>query len=228
MKRLTLQGGVRFDNGITNYTSDPIGGLPDYPLMPTQVSFPHRVDPGDRLEGHHPASGRGLRSVRERQDRRQSERRQIHGRSQFVVRAGHEPDLPHSHHDDTAVAESHQFQFHQQPGLQSREPRGAARLRAGGQSNLRDSGLQHQLRPQHGHRLGKPPVRLVDGRVGAAGAPVRCGVDRRLLPQLVGQPVHGGQHPHEPRPTTRRTASTPRSIRGCQGAEGRRSAASSI
>src|SRR5262245_6123100 len=38
-KRLTLQGGLRFDNGITNYTSDPIGG-PDYILLPTQVSFP--------------------------------------------------------------------------------------------------------------------------------------------------------------------------------------------
>jgi hypothetical protein len=39
IKRLTLQGGVRWDNGITNYTSDPLGG-PDYILMPTQVSFP--------------------------------------------------------------------------------------------------------------------------------------------------------------------------------------------
>jgi hypothetical protein len=37
--RLTLQGGLRWDNGITNYTSDPIGG-PDYILLPTQVSFP--------------------------------------------------------------------------------------------------------------------------------------------------------------------------------------------
>jgi len=37
--RLTLQGGLRWDNGITNYTSDPIGG-PDYLLMPKQVSFP--------------------------------------------------------------------------------------------------------------------------------------------------------------------------------------------
>ena len=37
--RLTLQGGLRWDNGITNYTSDPIGG-PDYILMPKQVSFP--------------------------------------------------------------------------------------------------------------------------------------------------------------------------------------------
>ena len=71
----------------------------------------HGVDPGDRLERHHPPSGRGLRSVRERQDRRQIQHRQIHGRSQFVVRAGHEPDLPHSHDDDAAVAESHQFQF---------------------------------------------------------------------------------------------------------------------
>jgi Carboxypeptidase regulatory-like domain len=39
LKRLTLQGGVRWDNGITNYTSDPIGG-PGYLLMPTQISFP--------------------------------------------------------------------------------------------------------------------------------------------------------------------------------------------
>ena len=38
-KRLTVQGGLRWDHGITNYTSDPIGG-PDYLLMPTQVSFP--------------------------------------------------------------------------------------------------------------------------------------------------------------------------------------------
>jgi hypothetical protein len=38
-KRLTLQGGLRYDNGITNYTSDPIGG-PDYILLPTVVSFP--------------------------------------------------------------------------------------------------------------------------------------------------------------------------------------------
>jgi hypothetical protein len=37
--RLTLQGGVRMDNGITKYTSDPLGG-PDYILLPTQVSFP--------------------------------------------------------------------------------------------------------------------------------------------------------------------------------------------
>jgi len=38
-KRLTLQGGLRYDNGITNYTSDPIGG-PEYLLLPTVVSFP--------------------------------------------------------------------------------------------------------------------------------------------------------------------------------------------
>ncbi len=38
-RRVTLQGGLRWDNGITNYTSDPIGG-PDYLLLPTQVSFP--------------------------------------------------------------------------------------------------------------------------------------------------------------------------------------------
>jgi hypothetical protein len=39
MQRLTLQGGLRWDNGITNYTSEPLGG-PDYILMPTQVHFP--------------------------------------------------------------------------------------------------------------------------------------------------------------------------------------------
>ncbi len=37
------------------------------------------------------------------------------------------------------------FNFTNSPRLQSREPRGAARLRADGQSILRDRGLQHQL-----------------------------------------------------------------------------------
>ena len=227
-KRLTLQGGVRFDNGITNYTSDPIGGLPDYPLMPTQVSFPTGSTQGIDWKDITPRAGvaydlfgNGKTAVKA------SIGKYMEGLSSLFG-LDMNPIFRIPTHDDPAVAESHQFQFHQQPGLRSQEPRGAARLRADGQSNLRDAGLQHQLRPQHGHRLGKPPLRLVDGDVGAAGAPVRCGVERRLLPQLVGQPVDGGQHAHEPRPTTRRSASPPRSIRGCRAAEDRLSAASSI
>ena len=57
MKQLTLQGGVRFDNGITHYTSDPIGGLPDYPLMPTQVSFPHESTQGIAWKDITPRAG---------------------------------------------------------------------------------------------------------------------------------------------------------------------------
>ena len=56
---------------------------------------------------------------------------------------------------NAGMAESHQFQFHQQPGLRSQEPGGAARLRADAQSDVRDAGVQHELRPEHGHRLGK-------------------------------------------------------------------------
>ena len=56
LKRLTLQGGVRMDNGITNYTSDPLGG-PDYILLPTQVSFPTGSTQGIKWKDITPRGG---------------------------------------------------------------------------------------------------------------------------------------------------------------------------
>jgi hypothetical protein len=56
MKRLTLQGGVRYDNGITNYRSDPIGG-PDYILLPVQVHFPKGSTQGINWKDVTPRAG---------------------------------------------------------------------------------------------------------------------------------------------------------------------------
>ena len=160
--RLTLQGGVRWDNGDHELYVRPDRRSGLYPHADAGL-VPHRVDPGDRLEGHHSPGGRGLRSVREREDGHQSQHRQVHGRPQFAVRVGHEPDLPHPHDDDAAVAESHQFQFHQQPGLRPRNP--AAQPDCGPMAN-QSFGTQvfnTNYDPNMVTGWGNRPVRVVDG-----------------------------------------------------------------
>ena len=44
--KLTLQGGLRFDNGLISYPTQSIGG-PGYLLMPTPFTLPRRVYAGD-------------------------------------------------------------------------------------------------------------------------------------------------------------------------------------
>src|SRR5262249_20774664 len=44
-RRLTLQGGVRYDYILTSYPDSCVGG-PDYPLMPTKICYPARSTPG--------------------------------------------------------------------------------------------------------------------------------------------------------------------------------------
>ena len=45
LKRLTLQGGVRFDSLISNYPDQRIGG-PGWPYAPVEIFFPSRSTPG--------------------------------------------------------------------------------------------------------------------------------------------------------------------------------------
>jgi hypothetical protein len=44
-RRLTLQGGIRYDSILSSYPDSCVGG-PEYPLMPTQVCYPARSTPG--------------------------------------------------------------------------------------------------------------------------------------------------------------------------------------
>jgi Carboxypeptidase regulatory-like domain len=44
-RRLTLQGGVRYDYILTSYPDACVGG-PDYPMMPKQICYPARSTPG--------------------------------------------------------------------------------------------------------------------------------------------------------------------------------------
>ena len=44
-RRLTLQGGVRYDHILTNYPDSGVGG-PDYKLMPTRIFYPSRSTEG--------------------------------------------------------------------------------------------------------------------------------------------------------------------------------------
>jgi hypothetical protein len=101
-----------------------------------------------------------------------------------------------------ALAESHQLQFHQQPELRSRGTPRAARLRADAQSDLRDAGVQHQLRPEHGHRLGTSPYVWSTGisvqQELLSGVALTVGYYRNSWGNLsmVGQHPHGALRLH--------------------------------
>ena len=75
----------------------------------------------------------------------------------------------------------------------SSNPAQERRMRGHGQPELREGGVQPELRPRLRHGLGHPPVQLGTGRLGPAGNPAPRLGERRLLPQLVGQLVRGGQ-----------------------------------
>ena len=93
--RLTLQGGVRYDHILTSYPDACVGG-PDYPLMPTQICYPARSTDGRALERRDAAHRRRLRPVRQRQDGREGEPREIHaGAHGEQQRHGSQPADPH-------------------------------------------------------------------------------------------------------------------------------------
>ena len=79
-------------------------GRPGVSVRPERDLLSGRVDARVWVEGHHAARGRGLRSVRERQDGRQVQHREIHGSHHGVQqRPGHESAVSHDHPDDARV-----------------------------------------------------------------------------------------------------------------------------
>jgi hypothetical protein len=64
--RLTLQGGLRFDSLRSRYPDQRVGGA-GYPYAPQEIFYPG-IDAWLQLEGHHHASGCGVRSLRQGQD----------------------------------------------------------------------------------------------------------------------------------------------------------------
>ena len=78
--RLTLQGALRYEHAWSYFPEQQVGPVK---FLPTPVVFPEQrgVDGYDDIT---PRVGRGLRSVRQREDVAQGERRQ-------VSRGGHQP-----------------------------------------------------------------------------------------------------------------------------------------
>ena len=119
LNRLTVQGGLRFDSLISNYPDQGIGG-PGWPYAPVEIFFPSRSTPGYKWKDLTPRCGRGLRLVREWEDGRQVQHRQVsgshHGEQQ---RSGHEPADPNGHEHDTRVDRRGQ---RLRAGLRSQQP----------------------------------------------------------------------------------------------------------
>ena len=77
--RLTLQGGVRYDHLRHQLSRLERSAARAIRLAADRDRVSRAVDAAGQLERRHAARGRGLRPVRERQDGRQVQPRQVHG-----------------------------------------------------------------------------------------------------------------------------------------------------
>ena len=104
--RLTLQGGVRYDHILSSYPDSCVGG-PDYPLMPKQICYPARSTDRRPLDRPDAADRRRLRPVRQRQDGREVQHREIHaGADGQQQRHGSQSADPPEPPDDADVERS--------------------------------------------------------------------------------------------------------------------------
>jgi hypothetical protein len=135
---------VRFDNGITNYTSDPIGG-PDYLLMPKQVSFPTGSTQGinwknvtPRVGVAYDLFGNGKTALKFNTGKYLEGLSSLFGLDMNpIFRIPTMTTRPWLNPTN--------FNFTNSPGCGLRNPAAQPDWRAGGQSDIRDRGLQHQL-----------------------------------------------------------------------------------
>ena len=168
-RRLTLQGALRFDRASSWFPEQQAGPSR---FLPIAITFPE-TEGRRQLQGHHAADGRGLRRVRERQDRAQVQRRANISRASAcssitstripscgcparrVVRdRGRDADLDRREREFPARLRS------AEPARQ-RSPRQRRRLlRADLESELRSEDPDQQLRPGAPHRMGRPRLGL--------------------------------------------------------------------
>ena len=222
--RLTLQGGMRYDSPDHNYPESRIGG-PGYTAVGAagdRLSL--AVDAGGQLARRHAAHGRGLRPVRQRQDGRQVQPRQVHG----GLHGDQQRPRPEPASSARRSARRGRGPTRTRTSCRTaicRTPTKNGECGAMDNQNLGKEVFNRTYDPGFVDGLGQPSVQLGPGRVGPAGGRAARLGERRLLPQLVGQLVHGRQPGDRRWRTTRRSASRRRSIRGCRAAAARRSAA---
>ena len=158
--RLTLQGGLRYDHILTSYPDSCMGG-PDYPLMPKQICYPARSTAGRALERPDAAHRRRLRPVRQRQDGREGEHREVHaGADGQQQRHGSQSADPPESPDDADVERPRRIgdQRRLRAAVRPAEPGGQRRMRRDGQPELRQGVLHAHVRSGLHRRLrGKRP-----------------------------------------------------------------------
>ena len=176
--RLTLQGALRYDRAWSWAPADGNGTSLTSQFNPAADQLPGN---GERegLQRHHAARRGRLRRVRQRQDRREGERRQVPaGRHQRRELLGQQPGPADGDERAQPGLDGRQPQLRgglqppesggaEQPGDRRRQLRGGH----GNRSELR----QHQPEPDDGQSrhpagLGHPSVRLAVRRDGAAAA----------------------------------------------------------
>ena len=194
------------------------------PRAQPEIVYPVALDAAGDVERRHAARGRRLRPVRQRQDGGQVQPREVHG-GHHGDQQRPRPEPAHSHdHQHDADLDRHQQGLRRRTAIW-RTPEKNGECAAMDNKTLGQEVFDRTYDPGFVDGLGRPAVQLEPGRVGAAGSGAARVGERRLLPQLVGQLVHRGQPDATRSPTTRRSASRRRSIRGCRAAAARSSAA---
>ncbi len=170
-KRMTVNAGVRFD-ALENIV--PAQTIGPGPQVPTRNLVFDEVRGVPKWRDVTPAARRGLRSVRQRPDRRQGLDRQVpRGAQSADVHAARQPGRRAGPERDANLG-----------GSQQRLRPAGGRARRDHADQLRHDQRQHALRPG-----GADASRLQLGTGGAGAAPAGAarGRRRRLLPALVRQ-----------------------------------------
>ena len=221
--RLTLQGGIRYDYLKSTYPDSRVGG-PGYPYAPQEIFYPAGSTPGygwkditPRVGAAYDLFGNGKTAVKFNL-----------GKYMEAITATNN-DLDMNPLIRTTIQTTRGWTDTEQ-GLRAelrsrRTPRRTANARPW---TIRPSGravFNRTFDPGYVTGWGTRAVQLGARAVGPAGSHAARLGERRLFPQLVGQLVRRRQPGDQSSPTTRRSASRRRSIRGCRAAAARSSAA---
>ncbi len=195
--RLTLQGGVRYDHILTSYPDSCMGG-PDYPLMPKQICYPARSTPGvhwtdvtPRIGVAYDLFGNGKTAVK----------MNIGKYMQALTASNSDMDLnplirlnlqtTRTWNDRGGLGTNGDYV----PQCDLLNPAANGECGAMDNQNFGKEFFTRTFDPAFIDGYGVRPVQLGDGRVGAAGTGAARRRHGRLLPPMVRQLLHAGQHP---------------------------------